>query len=91
MELEIKFWELDKGLAKIDTLTNQKNLKKLEELLESTPKIDPKKQHTSLKNWKKLEPLTVKEIIENSTVPIDLDSKNIYFSSQKYDDATVIG
>ena len=66
LELEIKYWGIDKGLARIDTLTHTDEIKKLEEMLATIPKIDPKKQHVSLKNWKKFNALTIEEILEKS-------------------------
>ena len=90
LEQAIKFWGLDKGLAFIDTLTEIEKIKQLEELLKSTPSIDPKKQHISLKNWKKLQPLTVSEILaHNSPVPVDF--KRTQIMSHRFPDAVVIG
>ena len=60
-------------------------------MLSITPAIDPKKQHISLKNWKKFEPLTVKEILEHrSEVPVDF-GKRIVLDSHWFPDALVQG
>ena len=64
--LEIKYWGLDRGLAKVDSLTHAEEIQALESILSAVPKIDPKKQHVSLKNWKKFKPLSIEEILEKS-------------------------
>lgn len=91
IEFEIKYWGLDKGLARIDTLTNVDDIKKIEDILATVPKIDPKNQHISLKNWKKFQPLTINEILEKSDKPIDFDINNIYITEKVFNDARVIG
>ena len=90
LEKAIKYWGLDKGLAHIDTLTEGDQIKQLEQLLQSTPSIDPKKQHTSLKNWKKLQPLKVNEILLHNS-PVALDFKRTTIMSHRFPDAMVWG
>ena len=43
LELEIKYWGIDKGLVRVDTLTNTDEIQKLEDILAAVPNIDPKK------------------------------------------------
>lgn len=65
IELEIKFWEIDKGITKLYNYTSVDALK-VDEMLQTIPEITKGVSRKGLSVWKELGPLKLDEILENS-------------------------
>ena len=72
-DIEVKFWELDRGLARVETLTGTYLKEKIETLLRRAPQIDQKKQTKCIEMWQSLGPLSIEEIAQSSQVAVDFD------------------
>ena len=77
VELEIKYWEVNKGLS--NSLIESDLQRKIEELLNSVPNVNPQKQQKSLQNWKKLGPLSIQDYLDNIEEPLDFNGTDFEF------------
>lgn len=51
VEIELKYWQLDKGLKAVDSLTHP-DAEKITNMLCSVPKTNPQLSQKSIENWK---------------------------------------
>ena len=84
MEIEIKHWQLDKGLARFDTLADSSLKRQIEDMLKQVPELGSDKPQKALTNWKRLGPLTLEQIMERSEVPLDFDESVNYYKMESY-------
>lgn len=90
VEMEIKFWQLDKGLKSVDSLTHP-DAQRLSNMLCSFPKTNPQHSTKSIENWKKFKPLTIQDIIDHSPTDFDFDQYNLEFKEVKFPNKINIG
>ena len=89
-EMEVKFWELDKGLGHIDALTNSLQKQKIEGLLGKVPQVDQKKQMKCIEMWRNLGPLSIEQIAENSEIPINFDEMQYEYHEKMFVNGQII-
>lgn len=71
--MEVQFWNLDRGLAKVDAMAHREQVDKVDQMLKQVPKLDSKKQMKCLEMWKRLGPLSLDEICQHSELKLDFD------------------
>lgn len=65
VEIEIKYWQLDKGLKAIDSLTHPDAVR-ITNMLCSMPRTNPSLSQKSIENWMKFKPLSIQDIINHT-------------------------
>ena len=61
-ELEIKYWQIDRGLERFDQMRFPQQQWRIMKLLKEEPVIDDKKSQKTLEIWRNLQPMTIEEI-----------------------------
>lgn len=88
--MEVRYWGLDKGLARVDALANRQYVSQIENMLKQVPKLDGKKQQGCLEKWKQLGPLSLEEIYKWSEIQVDFDDSQTEYQEKVFKNGQVI-
>lgn len=73
-DMEVRFWNLDRGLARIDSMANREQVDRIEAMLSQAPRLDAKKQMKCMEMWRRLGPLRLEDILQHSELKVDFDA-----------------
>lgn len=89
LEKEIKYWKLEKGLLKLYNYASDQ-AERINRIFKSAPVIESEKNQKSLETWKKLEPMTIDKIYQESTVKVIIDDDH-ELKKMKFKNYLVLG